>query len=480
MFNKCQNSKVQNSKLIFVLSCFLVLFGYAGDVELTVYNDNLGLVKEQRTIKLTKGVNEVKFIDVASQIDATSVHFKSLTAPNEAKVLEQNFEYDLVSRDKLLEKYIDKEIEIVRRFGVSGETKETLKGTLLSTKGGLTVKIGDNIYLNPSGEVILSKLPEGLVTKPTLYWLIDCARQGEHKVEVGYLTSGIKWDADYVIVADKDDKKIDLNGWVTIDNRSGATYKDAKLKLIAGDIHRVTPPAAPGYDRFMLAEKTAAGRPQFEEKAFFEYHMYTLQRTATIRDNETKQIEFASANQVPVKKLFIYDGARSPFYGYSEYSRADQRYGTQTKNDVFVMLEFKNARDNNLGIPLPKGKMRVYKEDIDKTLQFIGEDWIDHTPKDEPVRIYLGNAFDIVGERIQTDFKRGDEWVMESYKITLRNHKEEPVEIRVVEHLFRWSNWRITEKSQSYEKKDARTIEFLASVPKDGETTITYTVRYWW
>lgn len=471
---------MKHYKLNFALCLILIgSIGLAADVELTVYNQNLGLVKEQRTIQLKKGMNEVNFVDVASQIDATSVHFKSLTAPNEAMVLEQNFEYDLVSRDKLLQKYIDKEIEIVRHLGVSGEKVETLKGTLLSTRDGLTVKVGDNIYLNPSGEVILSKLPEGFVTKPTLSWLVNSERAGEHKVEVGYLTNGIGWNADYVIVADKDDKKIDLNGWVTINNQSGATYRDAKLKLIAGDINRVSPPAAAGYDRLMMAEKAAAA-PQFEEKTFFEYHMYTLQRTATIRDNETKQIEFASANQVPVKKLFIYDGGKSSFYGYNQYSRADQNYGTQSNKDINVMLEFKNSKDNNLGIPLPKGKMRVYKEDTDKTMQFIGEDWIDHTPKDELVRIYLGNAFDIVGERVQTDFKRGEDWVTESYKITLRNHKDEPAEIRVVEHLYRWSNWKIIDKSQDFEKKDARTIEFSVPVAADSEKTVTYSVRYWW
>ncbi len=470
-------------KLSFVLYLILVsTFCFAGDVELTVYNQNLGLVKEQRTIQLKKGINEVNFTDVASKIDATSVHFKSITAPNDAKVLEQNFEYDLVSREKLLQKYIDKEIELVRRFGVSGEKVETIKGTLLSSsREGLTVKVGDNIYLNPSGEVILSKLPEGFVTKPTLSWLVNSDRAGQHKVEVGYLTNGINWNADYVIVADKDDKKIDLNGWVTIDNRSGATYKDAKLKLIAGDIHRIKPPYSPPgeFDRYM-AETKAAAAPQFEEKAFFEYHMYTLQRTSTIKDNETKQIEFASANQVPVKKLFIYDGVRSPFYGYNEYSRADQRYGSQSNKEVNVMLEFKNSKENNVGIPLPKGKMRVYKEDTDKTMQFIGEDWIDHTPKDEMVRIYLGDAFDIVGERVQTDFKRGEKSVTESYKITLRNHKDESVEVRIVEHLYRWSNWKVTEKSRYYEKKDARTIEFNVPVAKDGESIVTYTVRYWW
>jgi hypothetical protein len=221
-------------------------------------------------------------------------------------------------------------------------------------------------------------------------------------------------------------------------------------------------------------------QPQFEEKSFFEYHMYILQRPATVKDNETKQIEFVSGINVPIKKLFIYDGAAQQFYGYNQNSRADRNYGVQSNKKVSVMLDFKNSKENNLGIPLPKGKIRVYKEDTDKSLEFIGEDSIDHTPKDENVRIYLGDAFDIVGERIQADFKNGDGFADETYKITVRNHKDVPVEIRVVEKLFRWSNWKITLKSQDYEKKDSRTIEFNLKVPKDGENTITYTVHYWW
>jgi hypothetical protein len=473
---------IQNFLKLFFGMCIICTLCFAASTELTVYNDNLGLVREQRDIQLNKGQNEVKFTDVASKIDATSVHFKSITDPDGTSVLEQNFEYDLISRDKLLSKYIDKEIELVRRVGVSGEKTETIRGTLLSLKGGMTVKVGDKIYSNPSGEVILDKLPEGLITKPTLSWLVDSKKSGTQTVEVGYLTEGIKWNADYIVVSDTNDKKIDLNGWVTIDNQTGTTYKDAKLKLIAGDIHRAKPSSAVQGEAGLLSFAANRELRQFQEKTFFEYHMYTLQRKATIKDNETKQIEFASASQIPVNKLFIYDGARTPFYGYSEYSRANQNYGIQTNKDVFVMLEFDNSKDNNLGIPLPKGRMRVYKADTDQSLEFIGEDWIDHTPKDEMVRIYLGNAFDIVGERVQTDFKvnnAGDR-LTESYKITLRNHKEEPVTVRVVEHLYRWSNWKITNNSHKFDKTDSKTIEFNIPIEKNGEAIVTYTAEYWW
>ena len=461
------------------LAMTITTTGFSQEVDLTVYNQNLGLVKDRREIRIDKGIQKIEFMDVAAQIDPTSVHFKSLSYPNKCSVLEQNFEYDLISREKLLQKYIGKEIELERRFGKDGEKKEIIKGTLLSTIGGLTIKSGDKILVNPSGEISLSKLPEGLILKPTLSWLLENEISGEHKIEVNYLTNGINWNADYVIVSDKDDKNLDLTGWVTIDNKSGATYKDAKLKLIAGDIHRASPTGVAA-ENVMYAAKAKSAAPQFEEKSFFEYHLYTLQRRTTVRDNETKQIEFVSGTNVPVKKLYIYDGAAQKFYGYNQWSRVDRNYGVQSNKKVYVMLDFKNSKENNLGIPLPKGKMRVYKEDSDKSLEFIGEDFIEHTPKDENVRIYLGDAFDFVGERVQTDFKNGDDFADETFKITIRNHKEEAVEIRVVEKLYRWSNWKISQKSQDYEKKDSRTIEYKLKIPKNGENTITYTVHYWW
>ena len=465
---------------LLMLAMTFETISFSQEIDLTVYNQNLGLVKDRREIKLDKGVQRIEFTDVAAQIDPTSVHFKSLSYPNKCSVLEQNFEYDLISREKLLQKYIGKEIELERRFGKDGEKKEIIKGALLSTSGGLTIKSGDKILVNPSGEISLSKLPEGLILKPTLLWLLENEISGEHKIEVDYLTNGINWNADYVIVSDKDDKNLDLTGWVTIDNKSGASYKDAKLKLIAGDIHRASPPGVMRNGMMHVTKAERAPQPQFEEKAFFEYHLYTLQRRTTVRDNETKQIEFVSASAVPVKKLYIYDGAAQKFYGYNQWSRADRNYGVQSNKKVYVMLDFKNSKENNLGIPLPKGKMRVYKEDSDKSLEFIGEDFIEHTPKDENVRIYLGDAFDIVGERVQTDFKNGDDFADESFKITVRNHKEEPIEVRVVEKLYRWSNWKITQKSQDYEKKDARTIEYKLKVAKDSESVLTYTVHYWW
>ncbi|OGS45758.1 MAG: hypothetical protein A2539_07945 [Elusimicrobia bacterium RIFOXYD2_FULL_34_15] len=470
--------KIISVLILFIICVHLV---FSQEIDLTIYNQNLGLVKDRRTLKIDKGVQKIEFTDVAAKIDPTSVHFKSLTNPEKCSVLEQNFEYDLISRDKLLQKYIGKEIELEKRIGKDGDKKEIIKGTLLSTAGGLTIKSDDKILVNPSGDVSLSKIPEGLILKPTLSWLLQNDVSGENKIEVDYLTNGINWDADYVVVSDKDDKNIDLNGWVTIDNKSGATYKEAKLKLIAGDIHRIAPDALAENDVMYEAKAMrATAAPQFQEKSFFEYHMYTLQRKTTVKDNETKQIEFASATGIPVKKLYIYNGSLQQFYGYQQWSRTDRNYGIQSNKKVYVMLDFKNSKENNLGIPLPKGKIRVYKEDTDKSLEFIGEDSIEHTPKDENIRIYLGDAFDIVGERVQADFKNGDGWCDESFKINLRNHKEENIEITVVEKLNRWSNWKITQKSQDYEKKDSRTIEYKLKIPKNSENTLNYTIHYWW
>lgn len=448
------------------------------DVEITIYNQNVGLVKEKREIKLKKGEQIIKIQEIAKRIDPTSVHFKSISYPNDCFVLEQNFDYDLISQRKLLEKYIDKEIEIKEYLQENNTTKEKIKkGILLSIHDGIVVKFNDKIHINPQGSVILPELPEGLITRPTLSWLILNKEEGVHTIELSYLTEGINWLADYVLIVDKQDKKIDLTGWVTIDNQSGATYEDAKLKLIAGDINRVEEKPSLRRDVFLKAMPQAVPEQQFKEQEFFEYHIYTLQRKTTIKDNEKKQIEFVQTSDVEAKKLYIYDGAR--FSWYSPASIADDLYGDKCNKKIWVMIEFKNSKENNLGLPLPKGKIRVYKRDEEDVLQFIGEDRIDHTPKDETIRIYLGNAFDILGERKVLDRKSGDNWREIKIEVKIKNRKKEAIEIIVVEHHYTL-NWKVLDSTHKYIKRNVDTIEFLLPVAKEKEETIVYSVKYWW
>jgi len=446
-------------------------------VELTVYNQNLALVKDRRALELEEGINEVAFTGVAAQIDPTSVHFRSLTDPQGTVVLEQNYEYDIVGTQKLLQKYLGEEIWLATEDGTQ------YSGTLLSGAGDIILQRSDGpvtvVKLEGVREFNFPDLPEGLITKPTLAWLLEAAQEGTHETESTYLTEGINWRADYIVVLARDDASLDLDGWVTLDNQSGATYEEARLKLIAGDIHRVVEERR-AVPEVMFAEvPRVMATPPVEERAFFEYHLYEVQRPVTVRDNQTKQIEFASGTDVPAEKFFVYDGARGGYWGWGPVT--DPGYGTASNPKVMVMLEFHNEEEAGLGIPLPKGKVRVYKEDVDGGSEFIGEDSIDHTPKDEAVRLYLGDAFDIVGERKQTNFRKlGERTIEESYEITLRNHKEEGVEVRVAEHMFRWSEWEILEESADHVKVDAQTVEWRVQVSADEEAKVTYTVRYTW
>jgi hypothetical protein len=467
-----------------LLSSLLALAGAASGTEVTVYNSNLGLVKETRPFALTNGISELKVEDVAAQIDPTSVHFKSLTAPDAVTVLEQDFRYDLASPDAILNRYLGKEIELQRVVGRDGEKTESIKGILLSNSNGRVVQSGGKILINPPGDPVLGELPEGLLTKPTLVWKVNSTKAGEHQGEISYMTAGMSWSADYVLVADKDDAKGDLTAWTTIVNNSGATYKDAKLKLVAGDVHRA-PTASPRRAYFGVAAKAMDKKYEanMTEQNFFEYHMYTLTRPTTLADNSSKQVEMASVANIPIKKLYVYDGAQNmqwTYFGDSGYWNPN--YGLQSGKKVSVLLELDNKKSSGLGIPLPKGRVRVYKKDDDGALQFAGEDSIDHTPKDEKVRVKMGESFDLVGERKRADFFSDEKnhRFDETFEIKLRNHKDADATVTVVEHLYRWTNWKISESSAKYQKKDAQTIEFTVPVPKDGEAVVTYTVKYSW
>ncbi len=447
-------------------------------VDLTVYNQNVALVKDKRTLAFKSGMNEVRFSDVAAQIDPTSVQFTSLTDPSGTHVVEQNYAYDIVGSQKILQKYLDQNVSLVTEDG------SKYSGKLLSGADDIILRSDDgqvtSIKLARVRELKFPQLPGGLITKPTLIWLVDSARDGNQDAQVTYLTNGINWKANYVAVIDAKDAAMNLNGWVTIDNQSGATYEDARLKLVAGDVRRVTSqPAARDGAVFAPVPAAPTAAPQFTQQSFFEYHLYTLQRPTTIANRETKQIEFTSAANVPVSKLFIYDGASG--LRFSGYQITDPGYGKISDSKVAVMIEFKNSEANKLGIPLPKGTLRVYKADSDGGSQFVGEDNIDHTAKDETIRLNIGNAFDVVGERKQTNFtKINDRTIEESYQIKVRNHKTDAVEVRIVEHLSRWSNWQVTQSNQDYTKTDSQTIEFRVKVTPDSEGTANYTVRYSW
>lgn len=455
----------------------------ASATEVTVYNQDLGLVRETRSFALKAGmVNDVRAADVAARIDPTSVHFKSLTSPGGIAVLEQNFEYDLISQEKLLERYLGKDIELERFLGTGGEKREVIAGKLLSTTGGTVLASGGKLYLNPPGNPVLPELPEGLLTRPTLAWRVESRSDGNHDCEISYLTSGMSWRSDYVLVASPGDDKLDLNAWVTIENNSGATYKDAKLKLVAGDVHRAEPAVRPMMYAAKAMRAAAEDSAGFGEKSFFEYHLYTLQRRTTVRDRETKQIELASAAGVPLRKLYIYQGSGGFGGDYNEYTRSNPAYGLEAQKKVDVVLEFKNSKEGHLGMPLPKGKVRVYKQDTDGSLEFIGEDEIDHTPKDEKVRVSMGHAFDVVGERTRLSYESdvNKRWMEETFQIKLRNHKDVPVDVTAVERLYRWTNWKILDASMDWKKKDAQTIEFNVPVSPDAESVVTYTVKYSW
>ncbi len=437
-------------------------------VAITIYNVNLGLVKDQREIKLGTGTSELRFMDVASQIIPTSVHIRSIAEPGSILVLEQNYEYDLLNPQKLLEKYVGKEVKLYYRNPYT-EREEIVVATLLSNNGGPIFKINDEITFGHPGRIIFPKVPENLISKPTLVWLLQNDLRKPQRLEATYLTNGINWRADYVVTLNDTDDRADLSGWVSIDNKSGTTYKNGKIKLVAGDVNRVRDERQyrDKMMRYAVAE-AAKPREQFREEEFFEYHIYTLQRPATIKQNQTKQISLINAGEVPVRKELLY-------YGASHYFRS--RHGEMISNQkIGVFLEIANRKENNLGVPLPKGTVRVYKRDSENSLQFVGEDSIDHTPKDEKVRVKMGDAFDVVGSRKQTDWKKiAYDTYEAAYEISLRNHKKEDVMVKVVEPIP--GEWKILKTSHDYAKTESHTAEFNIHVPKDRETKLTYRVR---
>jgi hypothetical protein len=453
-------------------------------VNLTVYNENFALVKERRLLEepWRKGINIVRFRDVAATIDATSVHFRSLTDPS-ATVDEQNYEFDLVDANKLLQKYIDKQLTVHTSDG------RLYEGVLMSYDAQHLVLTPDKakgpVFLVERGENIkriqFSELPGGLLTRPTLVWEISAGKDGKHLVEVSYIANSIRWRADYNLVLSPDEKSIEVGGWVTVENSTGTTFKDAAVKLLAGspriDLQQVVWTWGQQYYKQMTRLAPTAEKGDDPSQSFGEYKLYKLPEKTTVGNAQIKQVELIAAKGVPVEKTYLYDGAQIEWYRHAAYW--DPNVGAVGQKKVNVMLELENRAAHKLGIALPAGKCRVYKADTDKSLEFIGEDAIDHTPRDERVTLYIGDAFDIVGERKQTDFKKiSDRVFEEAFEIKVRNHKTEAVTVKVLEKLYRWSQWTVLEKSQDYEKVDARTIIFPVKIEKDKEAVVTYRVRY--
>ncbi|MEB3287537.1 MAG: DUF4139 domain-containing protein [Vampirovibrionales bacterium] len=471
-----------------------ILPASAESPEITVYNQNFGVVKDYQTLALKSGRNEVQLDTVAALIDPTSVHFKSLSDPKGVSVEEQNFRYDLINKANILNRMVGKRI----RFVKDGQVKE---GILLNPPTAVTrphhygntnryaignvvtentsdfaVKTTEGVLLTTLNDILIDELPQGLYARPTLVWQLFSESGGNHKTEVSYMTDGLNWNADYVAVLSADDSKVDLSGWVTLDNQSGTSYQDAKLKLVAGDVRRVQDNAG-GYPVPMMAKAAMMedARQGFSEESFFEYHLYTLDQKTTISDKETKQMALLSANNIPVTKKFIYDPQRQyQIYSYSG-GRPGQGGSTSTDNKVAIMVSLKNSKDNHLGMALPKGKIRMNKADSSGALQFIGEDQIDHTAKDESIELYVGDAFDVVGEKKRTNYQEDFNSYNSTYQVTLKNHKDQAVTVHAYEHLY--GDWKVASSSHKYEKPDATTLSFPVSVPANGTSVVTYTVE---
>lgn len=443
------------------------------------------VVKEERSFTFDAGIGELSFRGVAALLDPTTVHFESLD-DKATKVLEQDYRFDLVDQSRLLERFIDQEISVTQ---TRGSESVQITGTLLSAAGGLILQQDDGgvVTVNSYDMIDFPALPGGLLTRPTLVWKTLSPNGGEQQTRMSYQTTGITWWADYNLVFAPGDNAnsgtLDVGAWVSILNQSGGTFEDAKLKLIAGDVNRAPQPKSSlGIRRGVEMMAADAMAPGFEEKSFFEYHLYTLGRPATIPDNSTKQIElFEPARAVPADKILVYDGAGVGFVRGGRYTDRGFTGSGNTKVDVF--LRFKNDKEVGLGVPMPKGRIRVSQLDpADNSLEFIGEDVIDHTPRNETILIKLGQAFDVVGERRQTDFSidNNRRMMRESIEIKLRNQKDEAVDVVVRETMYRWTNWRIVGSTMKHEKQDSRTIHFPVTIEPEGEVTISYTVEYTW
>jgi hypothetical protein len=486
---------------------------FGAEPALTIYNQNFAVVRETLPLDLKAGNNVVRFSGATAHVEPDSVILRDPAARVAVQVIEQNYRNDPVSQERLLVLYEGKTIEfavrnpdgssrvvsgrIVRsgyvphyaamtRYGVQYQANQMAMASPSGGGGQPIIEVDGKLQFSLPGLPIFPALADDTILPPAFDWILYSPSQARLDAELSYVSGGMSWSADYNIVAPETGDTLELVGWVTLDNQSGKQFDRAHIKLMAGDVNKVQQQGQQGMAGFaaMGAATADLSRPQVSERAFEDYHLYTLPVATTIHDRETKQVEFLHASGIQSKRLYVYDGARidRSFTGYNDV-RGVQQYGTQSNPHVWLVREFANSTANHLGVPLPKGRVRFYRRDRDTQVEFTGENEIDHTPQDEMVRVYTGNAFDITGERRQTKFQaqlQPGGWADESFEIKLRNHKKEPVTVRVVEHLYRWSNWAITQETAQHRQVDSRTIEYEVTLQADEDKTIAYTTHYTW
>jgi hypothetical protein len=491
-------------------TCFTALV-WAADPALTIYNQNFAVIREILPLDLKAGNNTVRFSGATAHVEPDSVILRDPAGRRALQVLEQNYRNDPVTQERLLDLYEGKTIEfsvrnpdgtnrivngrIVRSGYVphydamnrNGPQYQANQFLVASPTGGLgqpIIEVNGKLQFSLPGQPIFPALTDDTILKPAFDWILFSTQPARFDAELSYVSGGMSWSSDYNIIAPETGDTLDLVGWVTLDNQSGKQFDHARIKLMAGDVNKVQPQNGPVFRAQAGIGGGMMAAPQVEEKSFEDYHLYTLPQPTTIHDRETKQVEFLRAARIQSKRLYIYDGALFDrnFGGYQDV-RGIQQYGTQSNPHVWVMREFANSDANHLGVPLPRGRVRFYRRDQDGQVEFTGENQIDHTPKDETVSVYTGNAFDITGERRQTKFQSQMQpggFLDESFEIKLRNHKKEAATVRVVERLYRWMNWVITQESATHRQKDSKTIEYEVTLQPDEERTLTYTAHYTW
>ena len=486
------------------------LFAQAPQPSLTIYNENFAVVRQELPLDLKSGENSVNMNDITMHLEPDSVILRDPSGKHAVQVLEQNYRADPVSESLLLSLYEGKTLDfevgtpqgvkivkgkVIRSgytphsyFAMNRYGQEYYQGQMAVAAEQPIIEVNGQLRFSVPGTPVFPSLTDDTILKPRLEWSLATDKAGKFPAEFSYVTSGMSWQADYNIVAPERGDLVDIVGWVTMDNQTGKTFENARLKLMAGDVNKIQP--GQQFDRLQVYGRAMAGAmtisPPVTEKTFDEYHLYTLERTTTLRDRETKQVEFIRAAGVGTKQIYIYDGVKIDANRYNGWNwdnfRNDQSYGTESNPKVWIMREFRNSQTNHLGMPLPKGRVRFYRRNDDGQIEFTGENVIDHTPRDETVRVYTGSAFDLTGERRRTNYlvDNGKSTATESFEIKVRNHKKEPVDVRVVEHLYRALTWDIASSSADYKKTDAHTIEFPVTIATDGEKTVTYTAHYTW